>query len=84
MHLLVQAKPEPGNIGYCLDCTARRQMSATDAVDGSSTGTRSAITVVIRDWRMSPIGTKRTCPARHIMSVLGGKADIKDAVSDFR
>ena len=33
---------------------------------------------------ISPIGTKRTCPARHIMSVLGGKADIKDAVSDFR
>ena len=34
--------------------------------------------------RMSGIGTKRTCPVRHIMSVLGGKADIKDAVSDFR
>jgi len=33
---------------------------------------------------MSVFGTKRTCPARHIMSVLGGKADIKDAVSDFR
>jgi hypothetical protein len=33
---------------------------------------------------MSGYGTKRTYPARHIMSVLGGKADIKDAVSDFR
>ncbi len=33
---------------------------------------------------MSAFGTKQTCPARHIMSVLGGKADIKDAVSDFR
>ncbi len=33
---------------------------------------------------MSVFGTKRTCPARHIMSVLGGNADIKDAVSDFR
>ena len=32
---------------------------------------------------MSVVGTKRTCPARHIMSVLGGKADIKDVVSDF-
>ncbi len=61
------------------------QMSAPDAVDGFSTGiAMRGITVVIRDWRMSPIGTKRTCPARHIMSVLGGKADIKDAVSDFR
>ncbi len=59
-------------------------MSAVDAVDGSSTGTRCAITVVIRDWRMSPIGTKRTCPARHIMSVLGGKADIPDPRSNVR
>ncbi len=56
-------------------------MSAIDAVDGSSTGIAMCH---IRGVRMSPIGTKRTCPAHHMMSVLGGKADIKDAVSDFR
>jgi hypothetical protein len=45
---------------------------------------RSPTIIAVMDIRMSASGTKRTCPARHIMSVLGGKADIKDAVSDFR
>jgi hypothetical protein len=60
-------------------------MSSSDAVDGSFTGiTMCPIAPAIQSPPMSLIGTKRTCPARHIMSVLGGKADIKDAVSDFR
>jgi hypothetical protein len=60
-------------------------MSVHDAVDGSSTGIAMCqIAPAIQSPPMSLIGTKRTCPARHIKSVLGGKADIKDAVSDFR
>ena len=45
----------------------------------------TCITIELVDTpSMAASGTKQTCPARHIMSVLGGKADIKDAVSDFR
>jgi hypothetical protein len=54
-------------------------------VDGSSTGIAMCqIAASIQSPSMSLIGTKRTCPARRVMSVLGRKADIKDAVSDFR
>ena len=49
-----------------------------------SPATGPIYTEMVPDTGMSGNGTKRTCPAHHIMSVLGGKADIMDAVSDFR